>query len=281
MALLKSGQNEPFVGLVMGNLTAELTTSQGLRPDKILKITEWLLDGALHCTDRQVKLREFCRLKVTEALVRMIAKCSSRTSERAYFENYARTAVSNLQNQTPKGNKKKFQIFRERHEGKNLLALRESADRYNLVSLDQVLAKNSLGKANRTGNLESLMLDYQDLLRDRKPPEDESKLTKDEVVEQLGATGELSKYVDQRFLDECLAVTAQIDMKGAKSNREHVSAFIAALESQKSNAAMPELGVKRQKTVDGPEPAWMLLSPTLAILMHYSRALLSDQWEVR
>lgn len=83
-----------------------------------------------------MKLREFCRLKVTEALIKMIAKCSAKTNEKAYFDSYTRAAVSNLQNQTPKGNKKKCQIFLDRHGSKNLLEIREFVDCMNLVSLD-------------------------------------------------------------------------------------------------------------------------------------------------
>lgn len=53
----------------------------------------------------------------------------------------------------------------------------------NLVSLDQVLSKNTLGSKNRSGNLESLMLDYGDLLRDEMKIDAGESVTKTKLVE--------------------------------------------------------------------------------------------------
>lgn len=93
------------------------------------------------------------------------------------------------------------------------------------------------------------MLDYGDLLRDKVKQDDGEVVTKIKLVEQLGKEEmRLSGLVDQRYLDDCLAQSNQIEDSGVIKKTEHISAFVAILESQKSLAAMPELGAKRQKT---------------------------------
>ena len=54
VSLLKSAQNEPFIALVMGNLSAELTAagSAPARPDKVFKLSQMLVDSILTCSDR-------------------------------------------------------------------------------------------------------------------------------------------------------------------------------------------------------------------------------------
>ena len=49
-----------------------------------------------------------------------------------------------------------------------------------------MLAKNTLGSKERSGNLESLMLDYGDLLRDAIKEDAEEAVTKTKLVELLG-----------------------------------------------------------------------------------------------
>ena len=76
--MLKNAQNEAFVSLVMNNLNAELCGGQinGLlqKPLKMLKIVQFLNKNVLLCGDDQIKMNEFSRLKITEALVAFLVK---------------------------------------------------------------------------------------------------------------------------------------------------------------------------------------------------------------
>ena len=78
MNLLKNAQNEAFVSLVMNNLNAELCGGQinGLlqKPLKMLKIVQFLNKNVLLCGDDQIKMNEFSRLKITEALIAFLVK---------------------------------------------------------------------------------------------------------------------------------------------------------------------------------------------------------------
>ena len=73
--LLKNAQNVAFVGLVTQNLAQEIGAVHGqiARPDKILKVVQFLNHNVLKCTDSVIKNREFARLKITEALIPLVA----------------------------------------------------------------------------------------------------------------------------------------------------------------------------------------------------------------
>jgi hypothetical protein len=66
----------PFVELVIKNLSAELCG--GLingplqRHEKIIKITKFLNDNILTCSDNHFKMKEFTRLNVSSALTQFL-----------------------------------------------------------------------------------------------------------------------------------------------------------------------------------------------------------------
>ena len=74
--LLKNAENEAFIGLVIQNLQAEIGCGGDKvgRPDKILKVVHFMIHSVLKCQDQSIKHREFPRLKITEALVPLIAQ---------------------------------------------------------------------------------------------------------------------------------------------------------------------------------------------------------------
>lgn len=46
---------------------------QAARPDKVLKLVHFTTSNLLSCSDNAIKQREFARLKITEALIPLIA----------------------------------------------------------------------------------------------------------------------------------------------------------------------------------------------------------------
>jgi len=54
-------------------LSAEVGIGSATRPDKLLKVVNFLSSNVLKCQDAQIKNREFARLKITEALVPVVA----------------------------------------------------------------------------------------------------------------------------------------------------------------------------------------------------------------
>ncbi len=212
--MLKNAQNEVFVVLVIGNINAELSTGYGLRADKVFKITDTLLDGVLNCTDKQIKFREFCRLNFSKSLITLIAK---RCSQKLFFESFVKTAVSILNNKELKNSKPRNQLFEQRHLTKLLhkvedlkVDIEDNQSLLNLVQLKQVLSKDERLCGDRVSNMNALMSDYKDLLRDVLKQEDNAvvKATNESLISQVfkqDADNNLTQFIDKKFLDECLA----------------------------------------------------------------------------
>jgi hypothetical protein len=138
-------------------------------------------------------------------------------------------------------------------------------------------------------NLHSVMSEFRFLLRDcsdqlevvSATPNLQENLTKEQLVKELDAQDfKLSDFIDSKFLESCLAPVKVMQINTDLDKRP-LNQFVSA----KSTSILPELlgsVNKRQKTENSEgTPKFLVLSPSLAMFLHFMGNLTNHTWEVR
>jgi len=171
---------------------------------------------------------------------------------------------------------------------------------FKTISLHDILrsSKSDGGSKGEMSCINELAVKYQALVRDSTQilnvigkkgangggNSPEQNLTKDQLIEELDRqVFKLSDFIDQKFIDECLAPVQSMTAGSAESDKKPVQEFIRATQNDDSliDDVMNMHKNKRQKIEDQAEPKYIVLSPCLSILLNFTSMLTHDTWEIR
>ena len=150
--LLKNAQNEAFIKLVVSNLQQELCS----KPEKLLKVTQFLAHNVLTCEDQQFKMREFARVRVAENLTRLIAH------QNVEFPKICNYVVNGLNSNSDKWMKKLNESYTTMIIPCDL-AKNDPPEMFFRLNIYDILKSKDGGKLS---TIEDLMNTYDELLRD-------------------------------------------------------------------------------------------------------------------
>jgi hypothetical protein len=104
-------------------------------------------------------------------------------------------------------------------------------------------------------------------------------LTKEQLVRELDSQlFKLSDFIDKQFIDSCLAPVDRIP-ESAEISKKPLSDWLQL--KQQPTAHLFTGGAKRQKQDRDGTQKYVLLSPTLAILLSFTSKINNQSWEVR
>ena len=127
------------------------------------------------------------------------------------------------------------------------------------------------------------MVNYDMLLRDStldRTKNDDPAVSREEMVKEFtkltGNQGMLSSFIDPEFINQCTAPVQSINLKAMK-NLSPLSEFVDKVQDKNY---LGEL-TKNKKKKGQDNLKYLILSPCLSLLLHFSNMLVSDLWESR